>query len=63
MPQLHDFQFYNTVRLTQLYEKEAAYESHKHQKEQAAKQAGATEEGLEAMMVPSPDDPQVCVCV
>ena len=30
MPQLHDFQFYNTVRLTELFEKEHAYELHKH---------------------------------
>lgn len=31
MPQLHDFQFYNTARLTELYEKDHAYEIYKHQ--------------------------------
>ena len=31
MPQLHDFQFYNVPRLTELYDKEHAYEIHKHQ--------------------------------
>lgn len=29
MPQLAEFQFFNTKRLTELYEKEHAYEQHK----------------------------------
>lgn len=41
MPVLQDFQFYNAARLTEIYEKDAAYELHKHimaQKEAAARQ-------------------------
>jgi hypothetical protein len=30
MPQLQDFQFFNIRRLTELFEKENAYEIHKH---------------------------------
>jgi len=60
MPQLHDFQFYNTARLTELYEKDHAYEIYKHQmsqKEAAARAQGASEEVVQAQLVPSPDDP------
>lgn len=31
MPQLHDFQFYDQARLSDLFEKEHAYEIHRHQ--------------------------------
>ncbi|CAL9116371.1 unnamed protein product [Musa acuminata var. zebrina] len=34
MPQLHDFQFFNTQRLSELYEKEVRYLMHTHQKNQ-----------------------------
>ncbi|KAH0851858.1 hypothetical protein HID58_094424, partial [Brassica napus] len=34
MPQLHDFQFFNTQRLTELYEKEVRYLMQTHQKNQ-----------------------------
>ena len=30
MPKLEDFQFFDSKRLTELYEKEHAYELHKH---------------------------------
>lgn len=45
MPQLADFQFYDVNRLTQLFEKENAYELHKHhlqQKEANARQQVGT---------------------
>uniref|UniRef100_A0A061QM65 SWI/SNF-related matrix-associated actin-dependent regulator of chromatin subfamily A member 5 n=1 Tax=Tetraselmis sp. GSL018 TaxID=582737 RepID=A0A061QM65_9CHLO len=61
MPQLQDFQFYNISRLSEIYEKEHAYEIHKHQmaqKESAAKAQGASEDAVQAQLVPSPDDPQ-----
>ena len=32
MPQLQDFQFFNTTRITQLYEKQHAYEVFMHEK-------------------------------
>ncbi|XP_020108881.1 ISWI chromatin-remodeling complex ATPase CHR11-like isoform X2 [Ananas comosus] len=35
MPQLHDFQFFNTKRLSELYEKEVRYLMHVHQKNQS----------------------------
>eukprot|EP00951_Prasinocladus_malaysianus_P026084 scaffold230446_cov41-Prasinocladus_malaysianus.AAC.1 len=31
MPQLHDYQFYDVKRLTELYNKDHAYEIYKHQ--------------------------------
>ncbi|NMR96302.1 hypothetical protein HKB01_03295, partial [Vibrio parahaemolyticus] len=34
MPQLHDFQFFNTQRLSELYEKEVRYLMQTHQKNQ-----------------------------
>ena len=40
MPQLQDFQFFQVDRLNEIYEKEQAYELHKHtnnQKEAAAR--------------------------
>lgn len=39
MPALQDFQFFNVQRLTELFEKEGAYESFKHA--QAQKEAAA----------------------
>ncbi|XP_073104732.1 probable chromatin-remodeling complex ATPase chain isoform X1 [Elaeis guineensis] len=35
MPQLHDFQFFNTKRLSELYEKEVRYLMHTHQRNQS----------------------------
>jgi SWI/SNF-related matrix-associated actin-dependent regulator of chromatin subfamily A member 5 len=60
IPQLHDFQFFNTTRLTEIYEKDHAYEIYKHQmsqKEAAARAQGASEEVVQAQLVPGPDDP------
>merc|ERR1711977_543604 len=34
IPVMHDFQFFDTVRLTQLFEKESLYEQYKHQVDQ-----------------------------
>ena len=34
MPQMQDFQFFNTARLTEIYNKENAHEVHKHQQGQ-----------------------------
>ena len=39
MQQYSDFQFFNTTRLRELYDKEGAYLLHKHQKAQAKKAA------------------------
>ena len=39
MPQFQDFQFFQTERLNELYEKEQAFELHKHSL--AAKEAAA----------------------
>lgn len=61
MPQLQDFQFYNTRRLTELFERDADYERHKHAmaaKEASLKQQGAADDVLIAAMAASPDDPQ-----
>jgi len=52
IPQMHDFQFFNTARLTNLFEKESVYEQHKHQIEQKknhAIQQGASEEVVAAI--------------
>lgn len=46
-----DFQFFNIKRLTEIYEKDNAYEVHKHalaQREQAARQQGASDETIQA---------------
>ncbi|KAL4443678.1 hypothetical protein ABPG75_011415 [Micractinium tetrahymenae] len=61
MPALQDFQFYNTARLTQLYEKDNTHEVHKHaqaQREQQMRQQGASEEAIAAELAPKEDDPQ-----
>ena len=61
MPQLHDFQFFNLPRLTALYDKEHAYELHKHslaQREAAARAQGASEEVIQKEIAPNADDPQ-----
>ena len=61
MPALQDFQFYDVKRITALYEKEAAYETHKHslaEKERSARAQGASEEVVRAQIAPGPDDPQ-----
>ena len=61
MPALQDFQFYDVKRITALYEKEAAYETHKHalaEKERSARAQGASEEVVQAQIAPGPDDPQ-----
>jgi len=60
IPQMHDFQFFNTARLTTLFEKESVYEQHKHQleqKRQHALQQGASEEQVEAQFQPQEDAP------
>ncbi len=41
MPALQDFQFFNTARLTQLYEKDNTYEVHKHSQAQVRCQPAA----------------------
>jgi SWI/SNF-related matrix-associated actin-dependent regulator of chromatin subfamily A member 5 len=61
MPALQDFQFYDVKRITALYEKEAAHETHKHslaEKERSARAQGASEEVVQAQIAPGPDDPQ-----
>ena len=61
MPALQDFQFYDVKRITALYEKEAAYETHRHslaEKERSARAQGASEEVVQAQIAPGPDDPQ-----
>ena len=61
MPALQDFQFYDVKRITALYEKEAAYESHRHamaEKERSARAQGASEDVVQAQIAPGPDDPQ-----
>jgi SWI/SNF-related matrix-associated actin-dependent regulator of chromatin subfamily A member 5 len=62
MPALQDFQFFNIKRLTEIYEKDNNYEVHKHalaQREQAARQQGASDETIQAeILAPKEDDPQ-----
>ncbi|KAL4447228.1 hypothetical protein ABPG77_007261 [Micractinium sp. CCAP 211/92] len=61
MPALQDFQFFNTARLTQLYEKDNTYEVHKHsqaQRESQMRQQGASDEAIAAELAPKHDDPQ-----
>lgn len=61
MPQLQDFQFFQQDRLNELYEKEQAFELHKHSlagREAAARAQGASEETVAAQIAPSPTDPQ-----
>ncbi|KAL3157174.1 hypothetical protein ABBQ38_001414 [Trebouxia sp. C0009 RCD-2024] len=61
MPQLQDFQFFQVDRLNEIYEKEQAFELHKHtsnQKEAAARAQGASDDVVEAQIAPSPTDPQ-----
>jgi len=61
MPALQDFQFYDVKRITALYEKEAAYETHKHslaEKERSARAQGASEDVVQAHLAPGPNDPQ-----
>ncbi|KAL5995983.1 hypothetical protein ACLOJK_026056 [Asimina triloba] len=48
MPQLHDFQFFNTQRLSELYEKEVRYLMQVHQKNQQKDTIGEGEEPEEA---------------
>ncbi|KAK9820501.1 hypothetical protein WJX72_011031 [[Myrmecia] bisecta] len=60
MPQLQDFQFFDIKRLTELFDKENAYEVFKHQqglKEAAARQQGASEEVVATQVAPAADDP------
>ena len=52
IPVMHDFQFFDTVRLTQLFEKESLYEQYKHQVDQRRNYAiaqGVSDEQLEKM--------------
>ncbi|WIA10295.1 hypothetical protein OEZ86_000436 [Tetradesmus obliquus] len=61
MPAMADFQFFNTRRLTELYEREHAAEQHKQlmaQKEANLRGQGMSEEEVAAEMAPGPDDPQ-----
>ena len=61
MPNLPDYQFYNTARLTEIYKKLEAYELHRHmiqQKETTMRQQGSTDEEIAAETAPTPDDPQ-----
>mmetsp|Transcript_22804 Transcript_22804/g.58023 ORF Transcript_22804/g.58023 Transcript_22804/m.58023 type:complete len:1052 (-) Transcript_22804:484-3639(-) len=61
MPQLLDFQFFDTMRLTQLFDKDHTYELYKNQlaeKEKTLKNQGASEEQIQAAVAPMPDDPQ-----
>jgi hypothetical protein len=52
MPALQDFQFYDVRRLTELFEKDAAAEAFRQQRDQAAREAQKV--GGRA---------RVCVCV
>ena len=59
IPQMHDFQFFDTARLTALFEMESVYEQHKHQVEQRrnyAIQQGASEEQVEAQAAEAEDE-------
>ncbi|XP_073106554.1 probable chromatin-remodeling complex ATPase chain isoform X1 [Elaeis guineensis] len=47
MPQLHDFQFFNTKRLSELYEKEVRYLMHTHQRNQSKDPFGDGDESEE----------------
>ncbi|CAK0743308.1 hypothetical protein CVIRNUC_001460 [Coccomyxa viridis] len=61
MPQLQDFQFFNTSRLTEIFNKEAEYEKHMAgvaEKERAARAQGASEDVVQAQIAPAPEDPQ-----
>ncbi|KAF5841595.1 P-loop containing nucleoside triphosphate hydrolase protein [Dunaliella salina] len=60
MPQLQDFQFYDTARLTQLFEKEHTHELFKMQqaeREKTLKSQGASEEAIQQALAPNPEDP------
>jgi len=64
MQQYSDFQFFNTTRLRELYDKEGAYLLHKHQKaqakkaaEEAAKEAGGAAGEEEAKKEDEEEDP------
>lgn len=61
MPALQDFQFYDTARLLELYDKEQAHEVFKHaagQREAAARAQGASDEAVAEQLKPTPDDPE-----
>lgn len=61
MPALQDFQFFNTRRLHELYEKENFFEMFKHQqaqKEQQMRSQGASDETIAKELVPPEDAPQ-----
>ena len=61
MPNLPDYQFFNTVRITELYKKQEALELHAHhmsQKEAAMRSQGASDEVIAKELEPSSDDPQ-----
>lgn len=61
MPNLPDYQFYNTERITELYKKQEAFELHQHnitQREAAMRQQGASDEVIAKELAPSDDDPQ-----
>jgi len=61
MPNLPDYQFFNTERITELYKKQEAYDLHQHnltQKEAAMRQQGASDEVIAKEMESQTDDPQ-----
>lgn len=61
MPNLPDYQFYDTAAITALYKKQEAYELHQHarqQREAAMRQQGASEEVIAKEMQPGPDEPK-----
>jgi SWI/SNF-related matrix-associated actin-dependent regulator of chromatin subfamily A member 5 len=61
MPNLPDYQFYNTARLTELYKKQEALELFAHEqgkKEAAMRAAGSSDEIIVKELAPTPEDPQ-----
>jgi len=61
IPQMHDFQFFDSARLSQLFEKESLYEQYKYQLEHRrnyAIQQGASEEQIAKQSEPEPGAPE-----
>jgi SWI/SNF-related matrix-associated actin-dependent regulator of chromatin subfamily A member 5 len=61
IPQMHDFQFFDSARLSQLFEKESLYEQYKYQLEHRrnyAIQQGASEEQIAKQAEPEPGAPE-----
>jgi len=61
MPNLPDYQFYNTARLTEIYKKQEAVELFAHEqskKEAAMRAAGSSDEIIVKELAPTPEDPK-----